>query len=232
MSFACRRLSLVSAGLLLTALGCATILRFPDPSETVRYVPHNPRNDLKFDHEIHDGLDCVSCHSGLGEDVEAVEDVTDKTGLMSPAKQKCFECHSRGLECAFCHQDRRADVKPPTHTAGFVRDHGRAAEDPSARCDWCHGRGVESCQDCHLRMTPVNHGPRWANSQHGRHAVHDRKQCFVCHQSVSCARCHSQPPEYHTAAFVAGGHRTLAQRNRRACIVCHDFQRTCAKCHN
>jgi len=231
MAFKRRRLSLVYLALMATVIGCATLIRFPDAEETVRFVPYNPRSDLKFSHDIHQD-DCFACHPGLSEDVEEMEEVKDPSSLKIPAKDRCFECHARGEKCSFCHESRRVKVMPPNHGSGFMRNHRDEALAAAARCDWCHGQGAERCDGCHRRLMPLDHTPRWANTLHGRASVNDRKRCWVCHQSVSCARCHSQRPETHTASFVQGAHGTIARRKLRSCYVCHTYGSTCARCHN
>lgn len=237
MSFKRLRFSLIALGVLATVLGCASLLRFPDPDEEMRFLPYKAERDLKFDHETH-ALDCEECHEGLPEDVEHPDEVEDYTGLMVTSKDKCFECHNRGEKCSYCHEQLDINRKPADHTVGFMRHHGDAGKDRvKNRCDWCHGVGgqgigPETCWSCHTRRAPLDHGGRWKNSMHGREANHDRERCFVCHQSVSCSRCHSQPPETHTTAFISGAHKTLAQRKLRSCTVCHSYQETCARCHN
>lgn len=224
------RLTLLFTGLLVALIGCAALIRLPGPEVVPRFIPHDPGRDVLFSHDIHED-DCTKCHPGLDPDIDDPEEVKDRSGLKVPSKAACFECHDRGMDCSFCHKTLRPNARPPGHTRGFRRHHGLQARSKTARCDWCHGRGSIGCQDCHTRMEPTSHGPRWKKSSHGRAATHDRDRCFVCHRSDSCARCHSQPPEYHTAMFRQGDHRILARRKLRACYVCHDKQRTCGQCH-
>lgn len=237
MSFKRLRFSLIALGVLATVIGCASLFRLVDPDEETRFLPYKAGSDLKFDHETH-ALDCEECHEGLPEDVEDPEEVEDYNDLMVTGKSKCFECHNRGEKCSYCHEQLSHDRKPSSHTVGFLRHHGKAGRDRTKeRCDWCHGVGgqgigAETCSSCHTRMMPLDHGGRWKNSMHGRQANHNRERCFECHQSVSCSRCHSQPPETHTTAFISGAHKTLASRKLRSCYVCHSYQETCAKCHN
>ncbi len=224
------RLSLIFLGLLVALLGCAALIRLPGPEDAPRFIPYNPGSDVIFSHDTHED-DCTVCHPDLDPDIETLEEVKDRSRLKVPSKEACFECHNRGEDCSFCHKTLRSNVRPPSHTQGFKRHHDAKARSNTSRCDWCHGRGSTGCQDCHTRMEPASHGPRWKNSSHGRVAVHNRDRCFVCHRSDECARCHSQPPEYHNANFRQGGHRVLARRKLRSCRVCHDFQRTCSQCH-
>lgn len=218
--------------LLLTAVGCTAFIDFSDPEEPHPFLPYDAASDVKFPHDMHSD-DCASCHPGIDPDAVLVEDVKDKSALMRPTKESCFECHERGQSCTMCHEQMSPDVAPPSHTMGFRRRHEHDATQSHARCDWCHGEpGRDNgCQTCHNTMKPADHGGRWKNSGHGRAAVHDRDRCFVCHRSDQCARCHSQPPETHTELFRIGIHGPIARRKLRSCFACHSFERTCAQCH-
>lgn len=228
----CRHVALFVV-LLVAAIGCAGILDFgPADESDPFFVPHNPNSDVIFPHDRHGG-ECSDCHPGIDPEIVEVSEVKDPGTLLRPAKESCFECHERGQACADCHRRMRPTLRPANHTLGFDRMHGKAAYAPAARCRWCHGNqgADDGCQRCHSQAKPVDHGPRWKNSMHGRAATHNRDRCWVCHRSDQCARCHTQLPETHTEAFRQGYHATIASRKLRSCYVCHSFERTCAQCH-
>ena len=82
-------------------------------------------------------------------------------------------------------------------------------------------------------MKPRDHSLRWATYDHGPEAAMNRQRCANCHEADYCSRCHSQRPRSHTPyeAYINGGHSTEARLNMRVCFACHDFQTTCARCH-
>ncbi|HET9424892.1 MAG TPA: hypothetical protein VFO55_05925 [Gemmatimonadaceae bacterium] len=142
----------------------------------------------------------------------------------------CATCHSRNL-CLACHvnapesrvirslalDDRPAPYLasqpvPASHlTSGFLRTHGRDAQQPTATCANCHAR--ESCTTCHIgvppraiaalppagpgrapgalltRGRPADHG-RDFRDKHGPAANARPASCASCHARESCASCH------------------------------------------
>ena len=72
------------------------------------------------------------------------------------------------------------------------------------------------------------------------------KQCFTCHSTEhgpggdqlapgNCLTCHRVKfkqlrPDFHTTAFMGGGHKTLAKKERSLCGECHR-QSFCDNCH-
>lgn len=229
-------LALLAGGLLV--VGCAGILEREvdlvgeDAAPPAVFLAYNADSDVKFPHDVH-SQDCASCHPGIDPEAVLVEDVKDPSTLMRPAKNSCFDCHERGADCATCHERMEPSLRPPSHDVAFLRRHEKPAAQSTARCDWCHGEpGTDNgCSQCHSTMKPIDHGGSWIDTGHGRSAVHDRDRCWVCHRSDQCSRCHSQPPPTHTELFRVGFHGELARRNLRSCFVCHQFERTCAPCH-
>jgi hypothetical protein len=221
-------------------------------------VPQGRRfitSDLTFSHAKHErdrsgaAIACVACH-------RAVKDAVAVENLQLPAMVDCATCHEdpkrtgddkRIANCGVCHTAISAGVAPRNHLGGqapdnhtipFRRDHADAARSPEARCRFCHG-GLSSttkdnCFECHVTMKPRDHSLRWATTDHGPEAAMDRGRCAVCHEADYCARCHSQRPRSHVPyeSFINGGHALEARLNTRACLACHTFDTTCARCHN
>jgi hypothetical protein len=130
------------------------------------------------------------------------------------------------------------DVVPATHTLTFRRRHGRDARGGDATCGRCH-RGDE-CVACHRTERPADHTLRFERSRHGLAATQDRERCAVCHESDQCSACHAQPPPNHTSGFMmrvpaaqqdGSRHARDARRRPTACLACHEYGSTCAKCH-
>jgi hypothetical protein len=210
--------------------------------------------DLKFSHVKHERdlagqpIACANCH-------KAVKEASSVENLVLPAMLDCAKCHedpkrtgpdARIANCSVCHTEISAGVAPrdhlgagtpDNHTLRFRRDHADAARSPEARCRFCHG-GMSSttkdnCFECHTVMKPRDHTLRWATTDHGPEAAMDRQRCAQCHEVDYCARCHSQRPRSHVPfeSFVNGGHGLEARLNLRACMACHSFEDTCARCH-
>jgi hypothetical protein len=226
------------------------------PWTTTKGEPY--RDIVSFPHDRHvqrrDGqpIDCATCHA-------AILQRTDLSGpLVVPDMKVCASCHenasfvtARALikNCEVCHEALRADTHPmPTdpvsaklvHNDYFRRFHRLQAQKDDALCGFCHrdfpNVPVDKCAGCHSSMEPRSHvAARWADQWHGRQVALDRQQCAVCHTSSFCSKCHDQVlPRSHNPlqTWIAGGHRQAARLNLRSCFTCHDFQQTCAECHN
>ena len=216
------------------------------------------RDIVSFPHNRHvqrrDGqpIDCATCHG-------AILQRTDLSGpLVVPDMKVCASCHENASfvgapalikNCEVCHKVLRADTHPmPTdpvsaqlvHNDYFRRYHRLQAQKDDALCGSCHrdfpNVAVDKCAGCHSSMEPRSHvTARWADQWHGRQVALDRQQCAVCHTSSFCSKCHDQVlPRSHSPlqTWIAGGHRQAARLNLRSCFTCHDFQQTCAECHN
>ncbi len=221
---------------------------------TASGVPY--RDIVPFPHHRHmqrrDGaaIDCVTCHSA----------VLDRSALGAhaavPAMETCATCHDKARwvgqtfltkQCRVCHEDIPADLRPQlvdpvsqpiVHTEGFRRFHKIPASAPDSKCQYCHDGAVnaqiDGCAGCHNSMAPRSHlALRFNETVHGRHAAFDRQTCATCHTSSFCISCHQVPPRSHQPlqAFRAGAHRQIATLNLRSCFVCHQFEPTCAECH-
>jgi hypothetical protein len=242
-------------------MGCAIVSVLPDRT-TARVAPRFDREhfpfavgEVVFSHDAHATTDCSTCHFDSVVDPEAeAPDATSPSPdavataetpspisaphVLLPAMAVCFECHdgeSLSRDCETCHLENRKERKPQFHDAGWQRHHRDLAESESYKCALCHIE--KDCDDCHSTMRPASHTPRFARSEHGRRATHDRSECAVCHDQDYCENCHSQPPPDHTPAFIGdpttgrAGHKQAAAIRGRACFVCHSFEDVCARCH-
>ncbi|MCY3001581.1 MAG: cytochrome c3 family protein [Planctomycetota bacterium] len=183
--------------------------------------------DVKFPHERHTeaGLDCSACHAGF----EANADVTS---VPRASMASCTDCHVErkvANECSTCHTTLREDVKPATHSAVWMRQHGSTvrggSEATADSCSICHQES--SCTTCHLATQPQNHTDYWRLRGHGISASLDRASCATCHRDDSCVRCHQESrPQSHSGNW--GG------TTSRHCTGCH-FPiegEGCSVCHN
>ncbi|MFN7953477.1 MAG: cytochrome c3 family protein [bacterium] len=211
--------------------------------------------DVKFRHADHtkngvgEPIDCQRCHT-LPIDNPKFGAVKRSVFTYPLSMEACMTCHAAEgapSDCATCHEQRRPDVRPPSHRgAGWLESHGFEAERAAANCHWCHEgsrrlafpesglAATEFCVSCHTTMRPRSHVARWDQSLHGRFAQHDRRRCATCHEAEFCEACHAIPPRSHSFPrfqFPGDGHQRFARTNVRACLTCHEFGATCAACH-
>jgi hypothetical protein len=211
--------------------------------------------DLIFSHAAHvadtsgAAIACELCH----DDIERSRSVTDAS---VPPMQRCAECHEdaartpervRLARCEVCHSAITAGSAPRSHHVGkqvpeshtleFRHNHGEAALEPDARCEFCHdglsGSPRDRCYECHVVMRPRSHDLGWRDDAHGREASAERDGCQTCHQSDWCTACHAIPPRSHQplGQFRLGGHAQPARFELSSCFACHTFQDTCSSCH-
>ena len=210
--------------------------------------------DLKFAHATHEvdragaPVACTTCHAGVG-------DSSSREDMAVPAMVRCAQCHEdskrspervRMTNCAVCHSQIQEGAppvdhlvtggRPADHTLEFRKHHGDAAAAKDANCRFCHtelaGSPEDSCFQCHEVMRPRDHNVMFRDD-HGREAEADGSRCASCHQPETCVACHSVPPRSHTplAEFRLGGHAQQARFGLTACLTCHTFEDTCARCH-
>ena len=229
----------------------------PEPRpQLAAYVLTGKYGDIKFSHAAHFRvknaypMDCTTCHASIPESRGLAD-------LALPAMTDCLACHDtskklaaqfRMSNCATCHTDpvsgvappsHLLGVKPPSHTESFRTEHSEAAAESGAKCFACHQNvtpsvGVKNqCLNCHQVMRPASHTARWRDDIHGKFAAIDRLSCATCHGTDYCIRCHNELPRSHQPLplFKGGAHAQLAMLNQRACLTCHTFENTCAKCH-
>lgn len=214
--------------------------------------------DLRFAHATHEvdrggaAVPCTTCHV----DVDAAG---SRQAMAVPPMVRCAQCHEdsarspdrvRMENCGVCHAQITSDTppdshgvmgsggggRPADHTLEFRRSHGEQAAAPNSQCRFCHtelsGAREDSCFQCHEVMRPRDHNLIF-RTDHGREAQTDSSRCASCHTPETCAACHSVPPRSHTplGEFRLGGHAEQARFGLTACLTCHTYEDTCAKCH-
>lgn len=217
-----------------------------------RYVLERYRmGPIAFSHGRHSTETCESCHGGVKASARAVESHL-------PEMAQCMSCHNdqkAPASCETCHPQLpltwmtssgasryQGEGWPFPHPPQWSSSHGMGARAQQETCQLCHQ--TQSCESCHQTQAPVDHlGPGWANGMHGRKALMDRDRCATCHAQPTCERCHSVAPPSHSAGFMnpydlsasvegVQRHRTMAQRDTRACLTCHEFTPDCGTCHS
>lgn len=156
--------------------------------------PVTPPSPLPFDHDEHAavlqslGVVCTDCHA-----------VGQALGTTSALGETCHACHlqtvagtprSAPRTCETCHADR-TELRPLSHDAGWIAEHGSEARAAGATCKDCHA--VSACLDCHDRrgaMSSSPHPPGF-RSLHGLEARVDPASCGSCHASATCTACHT-----------------------------------------
>ena len=165
-------------------------LRSPDlPAGKV-----TPPSPLPFVHEEHAsvfasvGIVCVDCHA-----------IGQALGTTSHVSETCHGCHRQGVAgapraapraCETCHTNR-AELRPLSHDAAWIAEHGAEARASGATCRDCHA--VNTCLECHDRrgaMATSPH-PTGFRSLHGLEARVDPASCGSCHASATCVACHT-----------------------------------------
>lgn len=212
-----------------------------------RYVQERYRiGTITFSHGKHVSQACESCHGGLSQSTRAVQSHL-------PEMAQCMTCHNdtqASAACETCHQDlplpwltkRQGESWPFPHPPQWQTAHGPGARAQQESCQLCHT--AQTCESCHQTTLPLDHvGPGWNNGMHGRKALLDRERCATCHTQPSCERCHSVAPASHTRGFMnpydvsaspegVQRHRSMAQKDTRACLTCHEFTPDCSTCHS
>jgi len=190
-----------------------------------------PARDIIFSHENHiamNGLECVTCHSGL-----------DKATLAGPTNmptmETCTNCHDNAKAtntCEACHINLTTLIPNDHLVANFKREHKKltrlGAIDVS--CSTCHTQSF--CADCHGAASlvqfgkgglmtdpsprvPLKDSPKQMVLQsvhemnykytHGIDAKSKTTDCYSCHSEQNfCAECHA------TGGAVAGSFKPLS----------------------
>lgn len=173
----------------------------PAPSAGVR--PEDvPTILARFSHDRHqrvlrkEGLGCPACHQVGGMAAPGTPPDRQALLFLEAPPRACHYCHNpsgdrkaRGPRtCATCHDQA---LKPVSHGAGFLLDHGADARLEGRACYSCHRRQV--CVDCHERSDPTRyraHERTWI-AVHGLAVQADPTSCSGCHVQSSCVQCHS-----------------------------------------
>jgi hypothetical protein len=158
--------------------------------------------------------------------------------------ETCFQCHQHN-ECQQCHDSLQKPLA--VHPNDYITLHPVQARMDSARCESCH-RYQSFCAACHERTgvsmdsdssllsRNVKIHPdytQWVEvlgpQHHAIVASRDIKQCMACHRENSCMACHatsqvmpqSRGTNPHPQGFALSC-RSLASKNDRACLKCHN----------
>ena len=107
-------------------------------------APELPKSfeDVEFSHEVHDGIECDTCHEGIGE-------VQDLRGIKWPEMTTCQQCHNGDdapASCDTCHERLRRDVPPESHHGDWAMHHGFESRFEKS-CEYCHGKDKKFCQE-------------------------------------------------------------------------------------
>jgi hypothetical protein len=157
--------------------------------------------------------------------------------------QTCGQCHSENY-CTDCHDGR---VRPRSvHPNDYISMHPIEARLDNPRCTSCH-QEQQFCLPCHTRSGVTKSGspgslkaqgrfhppariwsdPPRTRQHHAWEAQRNLNACVSCHTERDCAVCHASQSvggrgfNPHPAGF-ASKCASVAQRNPRPCMVCHD----------
>lgn len=175
--------------------------------------------------------------------------------------RQCATCHTRE-SCLTCHTGMTRTVAalytagpgrgagavvtrhtPPSHTAGFAKNHAGEAAARSATCAGCHTRA--DCLACHrpTAASAPGYHPAGFLARHPVAAYSRETRCADCHNTGAfCATCHAAaglvarralgPGGYHDAKrFFGLGHGQAARQDLESCTGCH-IERDCLTCHS
>jgi len=149
---------------------------------------------------------CLDCHRGDNTQGTIHElNYAFTHGLDAGSKEAdCARCHDRKTFCVGCHGGENR--MPLLHsTAGWLANHGRAAEDDVENCASCHETDTPTCAraGCHrdadgIRGTDsrIHAGSGGALEGHGPWHNDDGYYCFQCHTNTHqsgvgfCGYCH------------------------------------------
>jgi len=218
-------------------------VRQPDGTYKFDKLAYMP--GLIMSHKGHAGYEvaCASCH---GEPSAAAFAKPAPVELMT----RCTDCHTQRnapKECATCHEDQRADVKPASHDEAFLANHGQIVpagwrEGEGGSCAICH-EVPQTCNQCHAETRPASHGEPRFGSTHGRLAPDGWRDgaggsCATCHDVPQfCNACHTGvKPDSHREAGWRPQHGRGDSDARdgpfqtTSCALCHEEQ-SCQRCH-
>jgi len=196
-----------------------------------------------FSHDIHLGLDTVTCTTCHG--------LLEQKAPGFPDKKACMECHehdNRDFENSAFKQripdenlefphGKHAEIKcTPCHS---IDKNKAITAEPSKDCLTCHAqKSVKpDCTVCHkTQVMPGYHGKTFGIN-HSRlsndmsdDAPHGR-DCRMCHEQPVCTSCHkTMKPKSHTGFFRMRGHGLKASLDRTSCKTCH-AESSCIQCH-
>ncbi len=177
-----------------------------------------PVREISFNHAKHvamAGVECATCHQGLGE-------ATLAGPQNMPSMATCTSCHNDRTATSACEQCHTnfATLIPADHLVGdFTRDHKKLTRLGAldVTCSTCHTQSF--CADCHDASTlvqigkgglmadpsprvPLRDSPKQMALQavhpmnykftHGIDAKSKTVDCYSCHsQENFCSECHA-----------------------------------------
>jgi len=200
-----------------------------------------------FDHAPHllqGRLKCQRCHT------DTLNPADPSHGQLVLQPSDCQDCHRRSRQasphppgwrqahgpsarkdpsaCQTCHATADCDRchgLPLPHPSDWAVTHSRAATRDRARCERCHE--PQYCRNCHGLDLP--HPPRWTPDLHRAAAKRTPALCRNCHTEWFCRSCHKLDMPH--PAQWRRKHGSMAERQARVCIRCHEQPTECWKCH-
>ena len=110
-------------------------------------------------------------------------------------------------------------MKPASHDAAWIENHGKQAKAKRVECLTCHDERNE-CISCHEDKAPRSHSASFVNRTHGIEARWNKNSCQVCHRQDFCASCHSTAvPKSHNRAGFGEGDRSAGSHCGTTCIL-------------
>jgi hypothetical protein len=125
-----------------------------------------------FSHERHatSGLYCNDCHI----DIEWNESVAELPPILMDDCRSCHGENGVSTDCATCHQDMRADIRPVSHTATW----GRPSKQHCVGCHFPLEQREQNCKVCHEQLVSHNEAP----------------VCRALREpTMDCRQCHGSP---------------------------------------
>jgi len=182
---------------------------------------------LVFDHPLHRGSGCQTCHNAPRSDGDMA---------VQPASASA---------CAMCHTDM------PEHASGFLAQHGDAAVAQFETCTECHQE--TTCTTCHDGPRDPNN--KFKHSAHpaigcvtchggaeggAQFQAASAEKCLACHGNGAtehlqigvnpCETCHVEAAPGHTDDWPTQ-HGAAAATEFGTCTQCHQ-ETTCTTCHD
>jgi hypothetical protein len=158
---------------------------------------------------------CLRCH-------KSDRTISPNGDLLIPHPKHVVDL---AIKCAVCHKNL---VHSPS-AQGFNKP-----EMATCLMDGCHDgvKAKNDCASCHTKIqVPPDHlKADWL-------AVHPtfvgKIDCAKCHAWTPnyCIDCHSQKPPSHVGNWKYEHQFAAAARGETGCLVCHDRQTFCDKCH-